>query len=100
MARHRLGAEAMGTTAIQTLDKDTAQRDALVGRLFEAAIGSSVLHCLAVGMAESPPAGTGTVIRPPTLRGDAAAAGFRDVEIPPIENDFWRFYHLHACADR
>ena len=56
--------------------------------------GFSVLHCLAVGMAESPSAGTGTVMRPATLRRYAAEAGFRTVEVLPIENDFWRFYRL------
>jgi len=56
--------------------------------------GFSVLHCLAVGMADSPSAGTGTVMRPPTLRRYAAEAGFRAVEVLPIENDFWRFYRL------
>ena len=56
--------------------------------------GFSVLHCLAVGLAESPSAGTGTVMRPPTLRRYAAEAGFRAVEELPIENDFWRFYRL------
>ncbi len=56
--------------------------------------GFSVLHCLPVGMAESPSAGTGSVLRPPVLRRYALAAGFRDVEILPIENDFWRFYRL------
>ena len=56
--------------------------------------GFSVLHCLAVGMAESPSAGTGTVMRLPTLRGYATEAGFHDVEVLPIENDFWRFYRL------
>ena len=57
--------------------------------------GFSVLHCLAVGLAESPSAGTGTVMRPPTLRRYAAEAGFRAVEVLPIDNDFWRFYRLH-----
>jgi 2-polyprenyl-3-methyl-5-hydroxy-6-metoxy-1,4-benzoquinol methylase len=56
--------------------------------------GFSVLHCLPACMAETPSAGTGTVIRPPTLRQYAREAGFRDVEILPIENDFWRFYRL------
>lgn len=56
--------------------------------------GWSVLHCLPVGMAEQPSAGTGTAMRPATLREYALAAGFRDVEILPIENDFWRFYRL------
>jgi 2-polyprenyl-3-methyl-5-hydroxy-6-metoxy-1,4-benzoquinol methylase len=54
----------------------------------------SVLHCLPVGMAEQPSAGTGTVMRPETLRRYAGAAGFAEVEVLPIENDFWRFYRL------
>ncbi len=58
--------------------------------------GFSVLHCLAVGMAESPSAGTGTVLRLPLLRQYALEAGFRDVEVLPIDNDFWRFYRLVA----
>ncbi|MFN8558584.1 MAG: class I SAM-dependent methyltransferase [Dehalococcoidia bacterium] len=58
--------------------------------------GFSVLHCLAVGMADEPSAGTGTIMRPPTLRAYAAEAGFRDVEILPIDNTFWRFYRLVA----
>ena len=58
--------------------------------------GFSVLHCLAVGLAESPSAGTGTVMRPPTLRRYAAEAGFGGVEVLPIDNDFWRFSRLDA----
>ena len=56
--------------------------------------GMSVLHCLPAGLAETPSAGTGTVMRLPTLRRYAQDAGFRDVEVLPIENDFWRFYRL------
>jgi 2-polyprenyl-3-methyl-5-hydroxy-6-metoxy-1,4-benzoquinol methylase len=56
--------------------------------------GWSVLHCLPVWMAEQPSAATGTAMRPATLRGYALEAGFRDVEVLPIENDFWRFYRL------
>ena len=56
--------------------------------------GFSVLHCLAVGLAEEPSVGTGTVMRPHTLREYAAAAGYRRVEVLPIENDLWRFYRL------
>ena len=55
---------------------------------------ASVLHCLPVGMAEQPSAGTGTVIRPDTMRRYAMEGGFSNVEILPIENDFWRFYRL------
>jgi 2-polyprenyl-3-methyl-5-hydroxy-6-metoxy-1,4-benzoquinol methylase len=54
----------------------------------------SVLHCLPVGMAEQPSAGTGTLMRPQTLRSYAEQAGFGSVEVLPIENDFWRFYRL------
>ncbi|MQA00248.1 MAG: methyltransferase domain-containing protein [Dehalococcoidia bacterium] len=57
--------------------------------------GYSVLICLTNGMAESPSAATGTVLRPDTLRRYASDAGFRDVEVLPIENDFFRFYRLH-----
>jgi 2-polyprenyl-3-methyl-5-hydroxy-6-metoxy-1,4-benzoquinol methylase len=56
--------------------------------------GYSVLHCLPVGMAERPSAMTGTAMRPDTLRRYAGEAGFRDVEVLPIEHDFWRFYRL------
>jgi hypothetical protein len=55
-----------------------------------------VLHCLPVGMAESPSAATGTVMRPATLTAYAVAAGFATVEILPIEHDFLRFNQLVA----
>lgn len=56
--------------------------------------GWSVLHCLPVGMAEQPSVGTGTVMRPKTLRAYALEAGFSEVEILPIDNFFFRFYRL------
>ena len=56
--------------------------------------GWSALHCLPVGMVETPSAGTGTVMRPSTLRRYAAEAGFAGVEVLPIEHEFWRFYRL------
>jgi hypothetical protein len=56
--------------------------------------GWSILHCLPVGMVDSPAAGTGTVMRPETLRQYAFEAGFRDVQVLPIENFFFRFYRL------
>jgi 2-polyprenyl-3-methyl-5-hydroxy-6-metoxy-1,4-benzoquinol methylase len=58
--------------------------------------GWSVLHCLPVGMADQPSAGTGTVMRADTLRRYAREAGYRDVEILPIDNFFFRFYRLYA----
>ena len=48
----------------------------------------------AVGLLDHDSAGTGTVIRPDTVRTYAAEAGFRRVDLLPIEHDFWRFYRL------
>jgi 2-polyprenyl-3-methyl-5-hydroxy-6-metoxy-1,4-benzoquinol methylase len=56
--------------------------------------GFSVLHCLPASMAETPSAATGTVMRPATLRAYAVKAGFRDVNVLPIENAFYTFYRL------
>jgi 2-polyprenyl-3-methyl-5-hydroxy-6-metoxy-1,4-benzoquinol methylase len=56
--------------------------------------GFSLMCCLADGMAHQPSAATGTVMRPSTLRRFAAEAGFADVEILDIANDFYRFYRL------
>jgi 2-polyprenyl-3-methyl-5-hydroxy-6-metoxy-1,4-benzoquinol methylase len=56
---------------------------------------ASVLFCLPTGLADAPSVGTGTVMRPDTLRAYAQAAGFRDLEVLPIQHDFWRFYRLH-----
>lgn len=58
--------------------------------------GFSLLHCLPVGLADRPSAATGTVMRAATLRRYAAEAGFRAVEVLPIEADFFRFYRLSA----
>lgn len=56
--------------------------------------GFSVFHCLPVGMVGAGAAGTGTVMRPDTVRRYAAEAGFASCEVLPIQNDFWRFYLL------
>lgn len=56
--------------------------------------GFSILHCLPVGMADQPSAGTGTIMRAGTLKLYAKAAGFQDVEILPVENPLFRFYRL------
>ena len=58
--------------------------------------GWSILHCLPVGMVERPAAGTGTVMRADTLQRYAMEAGFRSVEVLPIDNFFFRFYRLNA----
>lgn len=56
--------------------------------------GWSILHCLLVGMADQPSVATGTVMRTDTLRRYALEAGFRGVEVLPIDNFFFRFYRL------
>jgi 2-polyprenyl-3-methyl-5-hydroxy-6-metoxy-1,4-benzoquinol methylase len=56
--------------------------------------GFSVFHCLPVGMVGEGAVGTGTVMRPATVRRYAADAGFSTCDVLPIENDFWRFYLL------
>jgi SAM-dependent methyltransferase len=56
--------------------------------------GWSILHCLPVGMADHPAAGTGTVMRTDTLRNYALEAGFRDLQVLPIDNFFFRVYRL------
>jgi SAM-dependent methyltransferase len=57
--------------------------------------GWSAIHCLPCALTDEPAAGTGTIMRTPTFRAYALEAGFDDVEVLPIENDFWRFYRLH-----
>jgi 2-polyprenyl-3-methyl-5-hydroxy-6-metoxy-1,4-benzoquinol methylase len=95
--------DALGTLRRITADDGfVIVADEAVGDEFEAPgdelhrffYAASVVHCLPVGMAEQPSAGTGTVIRPSTLRRYAQQAGFADIEILPIENDVWRFYRL------
>ncbi len=75
--------------------------DERVGESFETSneieplmYGWSVLHCLPAGRAEAPTHATGTVLRPDTLEALAQDAGFSSVDVLPIENVFFRFYHL------
>jgi 2-polyprenyl-3-methyl-5-hydroxy-6-metoxy-1,4-benzoquinol methylase len=56
--------------------------------------GASLLICLPDGMSTPGSVGTGTVMRPATLRRYAQEAGFSDVEILPIEHDAFRAYRL------
>jgi SAM-dependent methyltransferase len=76
-------------------DERVAERFAAPGDELERLnYGWSVLHCLAVGLLDADSAGTGTVLRPETVRAYASEAGFGRVEVLPIEHDFWRFYRL------
>jgi SAM-dependent methyltransferase len=56
----------------------------------------SALHCLPCALTDPPAAGTGTVMRTPLFREYATSAGFADVEVLPIQHEFWRFYRLHG----
>lgn len=56
--------------------------------------GYSLMCCLPDGLAHPGSVGTGTVLRPDTLRRYATAAGYSEVEILPIADDFFRFYRL------
>ncbi len=71
----------------ETLDENRS----LLGRLM---YNFSVLHCLPQAMVFPDSAATGTVMSPSKLRTYATEAGFRKVEILPIENPLWRFYRL------
>ena len=76
--------------------------DELVGEEFAVPTGDrerntygwSVVSCLPDAMGDPETAATGAVMRPATLRSYAREAGFRDVEILPIETEYWRFYRL------
>jgi 2-polyprenyl-3-methyl-5-hydroxy-6-metoxy-1,4-benzoquinol methylase len=55
----------------------------------------SVLHCLPIGMSETPTAATGTVMRPATVRAYARDAGL-DTEVIDVGHQFYRLYRLSA----
>jgi SAM-dependent methyltransferase len=79
--------------AVIIMDEKVAERFAAPGDDLERLYyGFSTLCCLPAGLAEQPSAATGTVMRPATFRQYAREAGFRDVEILPIEHDLFRFY--------
>jgi 2-polyprenyl-3-methyl-5-hydroxy-6-metoxy-1,4-benzoquinol methylase len=56
--------------------------------------GWSVVSCLPAAMGDPGTAATGAVMRPATLRRYAQEAGFRGVEVLPLETEDWRFYRL------
>ena len=60
--------------------------------------GWSVFDCLPSGMFEQPSAGTGTAMRPGTLKRYASEAGFAGFEVLPIEHDTFRLYLLRASS--
>ena len=56
--------------------------------------GWSITCCLPDGLSTPGSVGTGTVMRPDTLRRYAFEAGFAAVDILPVQDDFFRFYRL------
>ncbi|MGH3498211.1 MAG: class I SAM-dependent methyltransferase [Nocardioidaceae bacterium] len=57
--------------------------------------GFSLFVCLPDGLSSPPSVGTGTVMRPSTLKSYGEAAGFGAFEVLPIEDfGFWRFYRM------
>jgi 2-polyprenyl-3-methyl-5-hydroxy-6-metoxy-1,4-benzoquinol methylase len=74
----------------RTKEKFTGEPDELEAYFY----GWSVFDCLPAGMFEQPSAGTGTAMRPETLRGYASEAGFTGFEVLPIEHDMFRLYLL------
>ncbi len=88
----------MGETgAVLVVDEKVADQFTAPGDEVERFMyGFSILHCLPVGLADQPSVGTGTVIRQSTMRRYAEEAGFQEVELLPVEHDFFRFYRLRA----
>jgi 2-polyprenyl-3-methyl-5-hydroxy-6-metoxy-1,4-benzoquinol methylase len=83
--------------SILIVDMKTAERFAARGDDRDRYLyGWSVMSCLHDGLQDGG-VGTGTVMRPDTLRAYAREAGLPRVEIVPIEHDSWRFYRLRPA---
>ncbi|HET7829753.1 MAG TPA: methyltransferase domain-containing protein [Candidatus Limnocylindrales bacterium] len=85
---------APGGTVL-VMDERVAEQFTVPGDEIERLMyGYSVFVCLANGLADPPSVGTGTVIRPDTVRRYAADAGFASTTVLPIEHEVFRFYRL------
>lgn len=81
--------------AVMVMDERTADELAAPAELYERFLyGVSLFVCLPDGLSTPGSVGTGTVMRPSVLRGYAQAAGFSDIEVLDVDNDFFRFYRL------
>jgi SAM-dependent methyltransferase len=93
LAAMRRLAEPDGVVLV--MDERVAERFTAPGDEVEQLMyGYSLMCCLPDGLAHPGSVGTGTVMRPDTLRGYAIDAGFGEVDILPVEDDFFRFYRL------
>jgi 2-polyprenyl-3-methyl-5-hydroxy-6-metoxy-1,4-benzoquinol methylase len=88
------GLVAAGGTVI-AIEPRTPESFSAPGDLFDQMhyLGS-LMFCLPTGMAEQPSAATGQLMRPTTLRRYAMEAGFREIEILPIEHPLMSMYRL------
>jgi SAM-dependent methyltransferase len=93
LAAMRELAEPDGTVLV--MDERAAESFTAPGDEIEQVLyGFSITCCLPDGMSHPRSAGTGTVMRPDTLRRYAVEAGFNGLEVLAIEDDFFRFYRL------
>ena len=82
-----------GTVVV--MDERSAETFGAIGDDVERYLyGFSTTVCLIDAMSSEGASGTGTVMRPSTLRLYALEAGFSDMEVLPIEHDGFRFYRL------
>jgi SAM-dependent methyltransferase len=80
--------------AVLVMDERVGETfDPDAGPVEEFMYGWSVFHCLPVSAVDDG-VGTGTVMRADTLREYATEAGFSDVAVLPIGNEFFRLYRL------
>jgi SAM-dependent methyltransferase len=90
-----LGDACVAGGTVIVMDERVADEFGAIGDPVERFMyAASVLHCLPAGRADQPSAATGTVMRTDTFSRYAAEAGFKTVEVLPIEHDFFRFYRL------
>ncbi|HET9673043.1 MAG TPA: methyltransferase domain-containing protein [Actinomycetota bacterium] len=90
-----MGRLASEDGAVIVADMNVGEMFAAPGDAIERLMyGYSILVCLPDCRSHPNSVATGTVMRPETFRRYAAEAGFPDVEILPIDTDFWRFYRL------
>ncbi|WP_341994383.1 methyltransferase domain-containing protein [Microbacterium sp. LWH7-1.2] len=80
---------------VVVMDEATEEHfSADAGELERLLYGFSLFVCLPDGLSHRPSAGTGTVMRPSTLRGYAREAGWSDVRILIPEFGTFRFYEF------
>ncbi len=91
-AMRALGADGATVLVADERVADEFTTDVEAGERFQ--WGWSAIHCLPCARSGPPATGTGTIMRAPVFRRYALDAGFTDVEVLPVENDFWRFYRL------